>query len=307
MDTYYFDWSHSKIDVLLNDETEVFQLPSLNHLLDQIKGKPSRLIGEATFESFFRDTRRNEIIQRAADEGHVLLTTPTRATGKEKVRKYPPDQFPEFYMNNAKFPDNLAVDLIRTVAAREHLKVPRKFDPNDEWLSRREQACRTLMLLRNTKIVVPATGRRRVDKIVTAKDLLAEHITEQLPEFDGLETRLSYVLGNGSYSPVLVAAAAVASVYVNNTREFDKLSGLYTHGYPSQFRSDFHYWTLRFVLKRECERLLGRKLGKGEGVHLPPADRKRVLRDFRRGCRWMYHQVKELDVESFINDVLESR
>lgn len=276
MDTYYFDWAHGKINVLMNDDEDDVVLGSLDELLDLIN-EPSRIIGEATFESFFRDSKRNDIIDRCEEEGHILLTTPNRATGRWKVKKYPPDnpEYKHFYENNARFPDNLAVALIRDIAkAGCHLKVPRKFDPDDPWLPLRQAASKDIMVLRNTKHTV--TGPRGGEKLVSDQERLADQMLPFLVPYKQLPERQSRSLGNGKeYSKTLVATTAVASKYVSNVKEFDKLSGLYAHGYPSQFRSNYHYYGMKTAIKRH-------------------GDTKEVRKDFRYSCRWLYHQLKGL-------------
>src|SRR5690606_33202860 len=103
--------------------------------------------------------------------------------------------------------------------------------------------------------------------------------------------RIRYTIANEKeYSGGLVATTATAAKYVSNVREFDRLSGLYEHGYPTQFRSNYHYWGVRFAMNRYAVELYG----KGKNAkHLTKADRKDVWYDFRYACRWLYHQLKE--------------
>lgn len=272
-DTYYFDWAHGKVDVLRNDEAEVVTYPSLDALVDTIP-RPSLIIGEATFESFWRETNRNDFIRRCQREGHDLRTVPNRATGRWKLKKYPPEDYPEYYRQNAKFPDDFAVDLIRSIHRDGvHLKKPRIFDPNDPKIEQREVANRELMILRNTKQYKIGKRGQRLKTMESAKDRFANELISFLPRYRDLLWVRQVALGNGKeYAKVIVAAVGVATKHSKTKQEFDWLSGLFHHGYPSQIRSDLHlhgWW----------------RPGKRELI---------TLRDYRRELRWLYHQLKHV-------------
>lgn len=274
MNTYYFDWAGGKVDVLRNDDTTVTIYHDLDELLDAIT-KPSLIIGEATFESFWRETKRNDFIERCAREGHDLRTVPTRGTGQWKLREYPPEQHPQFYGKNAKFPDDLACDLIRQMYRDGvHLKKPRLYDPDDPHIAVRKSANHELMILRNTKktVIGPRGGRN----LVSAKDEFATELIATLPAYQDLSDVQKVALGNGKeYSKPIVAAVGMATKYAKSTKDFDRLSGMNHHGYPSQIRSDLHlhgWW----------------KTPKGK---IPKREQIK-LTDYRREIRWLYHQLK---------------
>ena len=85
MDTIYFDWSIRRgVMTVRNDETEYHPHKSLSALFDSLT-EPTRIIGEATFESFNLELRY-ALIDRAACDGHVFLTVPNRLVGKWRKR-----------------------------------------------------------------------------------------------------------------------------------------------------------------------------------------------------------------------------
>jgi hypothetical protein len=265
-DKYYFDWSHGKVTVLKNDEEDHTNYFTLFDLLNTIK-EPSILIGEATFESFFRDTRRNEFIERAEREGHTILTTPNRATGRHRVA-----------LGYTEKTDEIDVQVIRSIAnSNVHLKVPGVFNDEDPFHQIRHEANRKLMLLRASKVQIP---KKRGDGFLkgtkSQKDFYAEEIISRLPDYDTLDEDLQVSLGNkDGYNKVIVAAVGVCADFVSTQRAFDKLSGLYHHGYPSQIRSDLHLWGY-------SRRIRGT---------VP-------ITTYRRALRWLFQAIKDLPVEA---------
>lgn len=262
MQHVYFDWNKTQINVLFDDAEDDIVLKDLDSLMDMLT-EPSVIIGEATFESF-QLAKRQHVIERAKREGHTLLTTPNRATGRWRKIMYP-----EY--NNKPLPDNLAVKVIRHIATqtKTHLKVPAF--PDSEWVIIRENANDMLMNLRSEFrwTYGPRGGR----KVVSAKDDYADDIIQTLPEYVTLTAKQKLALGDGKeYNKTVVAAVAVAAEHVDNISDFDRLSGLYHHGYPSQIRSDLHHWRWRFL--------------KGK-VDL-------TLSDFRREVRWLFHQIRSV-------------
>jgi len=283
MQTLYIDWSHGKIDVLVRSTNEHFTTRSLDALLDKLT-EPTTLIMEASFESFFRETKRNDFIRRCADEGHELLTVPNRATGRWKLKFYPPEQFPQYYGNNAKFPDELAVDLFRKMHdGGVHLKKPRLFNENDPKISIRKEANNCLMLMRYTKRPKIGKNGQELKGMVSAKEYYAEGLIENyLPNYDDLEEYQKIALGNGTeYSKVIVAAVGVAAHFANGDyREFDRLSGMYHHAYPSQIRSDLHFhgWW---------------KTPKGK----TPKRDLITLSQYRKSIRWLFSNLKSSNTD----------
>lgn len=260
MDKYYFDWSHGKVTVLKNNESLHKNYYSLFDLLDDVN-EPSIFIGEATFESFFRDSRRNEFILRCEAEGHIILTTPNRATGRMREK-----------LGLEKTDEN-DVQAIRAIAnSGTHLKVPRVFDASDPFLSVRAAANKELMILRASKVRIPKkNGVGFLKATKSEKDLFAEDLIARLPDINSIPEDISKYLGGTEYNKVIVAAVGVCGKFVNSQRGFDKLSGLYHHGYPSQIRSDLHLWGW------------SRRLRGKPGYSLS---------GYRRALRWLFRQIK---------------
>lgn len=258
----YFDWNKTQINVLFDDAEDDIVLKDLDSLMDMLT-EPSVIIGEATFESFQLEKRRN-VIARAMREGHTLLTTPNRATGRWRKAMYP-----EY--NNKPLPDNLAVKVIRHIASQTdtHLKIPAF--PDSSWVTVREAANSKLMRLRSE--FRWAYGPRGGRKVVSAKDDYADDLIQLLPEYVTLTAKQKLALGDGKeYNKTVVAAVGVTAEYVDNIKDFDRLSGMYHHGYPSQIRSDLHHWRWRFL--------------KGQ-VDL-------TLSQYRREIRWLFHQIRSV-------------
>lgn len=258
-DIYYFDWSHGKVTTLKNDEDEIVNFYSLFDLLNSLT-EPSVLIGEATFESFFRDTRRNEFIERCADEGHTILTTPNRTTGRQRDK-----------MGLEKNDDNDARAIRALAKSGIHLKKPRVFDANDSFIEVQKAANKELMLLRASKVRVPKkNGIGYLKATKSNKEFFAEQLIEQLPDFDSLDGITKKCLGNqDGYNKVIVAAVGVAAKHVSSRQKFEKLAGLYHHGYPSQIRSDLTYWGY-------SRRIRGRI----------------SITEYRKALRWLFGQLK---------------
>lgn len=263
-DIYYFDWSHGKVTVLKNEEEEPTNYFSLWDLLDTIK-EPSTIIGEATFESFFRDTRRNEFITECQNRGHTLLTTPNRATGRMRDK-----------MDLEKTDEN-DVKVIRRVAKVHHLKKPRVFVHDDPFHDVRQAANRELMILRASKIQIPKkNGDGFLKATKSQKDVFAEDIISRLPSFDSLEEDLQKCLGNkDGYNKVIVAAVGVSAKHVDTQRKFDKLAGLYHHGYPSLIRSDLHLWGYSRRIRDVIP-----------------------ISKYRKALRWLFQTIRDLPVEA---------
>ena len=240
-ETIYFDWDHNKVTTLTGSTSnEVVEYPSLDTLLDTLD-QPTVLVGEATFESFDL-AKRWSVIQRVEAEGHTLLTTPNRKTAKHRN---------ELGLDKTDANDAIT---IRDIALNTAIHLKRPNVRTDEWAERSQAANKELRILRQS-------GQ---------KDGVAEAIIPSLPDPKALpeDIRVALVGSNGKYSKTIVAAVAVAAKHTNSRREFERLVGLYVHGYPSQFRSDLHYHGFRHANKRGA-----------------------TWRSFRKAIRWLYHEV----------------
>lgn len=278
MDTVYFDWSQRRgVMTLVNDSNDYRIYPSLLAMADDLK-EPHRIIGEATFDSFNLDARK-EFIERCIREGHELLTVPTRETTRWRYRL----GFGEKPSSQTYAIDLQDVQCIRAEAkSGAHLKKPGTPDP--ELVCKREAANRELMRLRSTG-EMKKRPRSEGFTFISHKEIFSRETTEALPPFGSLTRVQQTALGDSAgknYNPTLVAAVGVAAKYADNTKEFDYLAGTYAHGKGSQIRSDVMFWGWT---------------GGGKRQKLNKETRKRddlTLSEYRRELRWLYHQLRKI-------------
>jgi hypothetical protein len=281
----YFDWSGGGIHVI-DDDTNNGQLPNsgkddkafddvrfysdFDEFFDSLT-EPTELIGETTFESFVLE-KRKAVLEKAKQLGHTFRCTPNRKTGRRRRMLG--------YSDSDKS-DYLDVYVIRDIAndGKTHLKVPKIY--GDDIISTRKQASRELVLLRNTKIRVPSRAKRGY-VIKSKKDVYAQLLIKQLPPYRILDPYIRIALGNGSeYSKTVVAAVGIAAKYASNRETFERICGLYEHGYPSIHRSDLmmHRWSRGL-----------RPEGKGKNAG------KISISQFRKALRWLYQRIKVVGI-----------
>jgi hypothetical protein len=254
-----FDWSAGKLTVLIGDADKPVYYPSTEALIQSLT-EPHRIVCEATFESFNIEQRKR-VIELAKAGGHEFLTLPNRQTGRYRRFLGYEDKTDEI---------DVAVLRSQSIDKPERLKVPNVRELDDERVTDLKAANHELMILRRTLNIVPNKSKLGF-KTVSAKDYYADDIIRLLPEFKTLTPTQQLALGSaGKYSKTLVAAAAKATKFSESRGDFEHYAGLFAHGYPSQIRSDFMHWRFRFAAKH--------------GV---------TLSDFRRECRWLYHQLKK--------------
>lgn len=271
MDTIYCDWSiRNGVATVRNDEDEVKFYPDLAAVIET---RPERIILETTFQSFDLSARAATI---AACErlGIELLTTPNRLTSRFRKAA-----------GLGEKSDPTDARAIRIAAqSGVHLKRPRIAEPGED--ASRITANGALMYLRSHGDITKKP-RSEGYNFHSRKDDWARELVEYLPPYSSLTDTQKIALGNGKeYSLVTVAAVGMAAYHARNTREFDRLSGLYAHAYPSQIRADLHHhaWA-----------------GGNTRAHLNGAKedgiRKRddiTLSQFRREMRWLYHQLADV-------------
>lgn len=278
--TLYFDWSmRTGVYTLIDWSQDVIVYPTLETAI-KFLDPGDTLIGEATFESF-NLTQRYSMIELARSRGITFLTTPTRLTGKTRRR-----------LGYEGKSDEIDVFVVREVAQDPaNLKVPAKPDP--ESMARRMSANDKLMDLRRSGVLTEKKRTPGRFTFTSDKDRFADQLIAQLPPFETLDEVKRKALGNGKgYSLIVVAAVGVAAAEARTTREFDHLTGLYAHAYPSQIRADLHHWAWAGGNTRA-------KL-----VQTTGPDGKRMITskrvdgltwtDFRRECRWLYHMLREV-------------
>lgn len=270
-DVYFCDWKRGQVNVLKNDQpvklrsnAEQDTAFSLNDLMGGITA-PSIIVLETTFESFVL-SQRAAVIDRASRDGHILLTVQNRRTARERGR---------MGMSLDDKSDAVDVATIRKIAlnGRTHLKVPRKTSDGDRELDRkRTEICRELVTLRNTVIRIPSPRGGYLKKQSCAKEKIGEELAAILPPYNALDETFKRALGDGKqYSTVLLPTIAQAAIHTETRDEFEKLVGLYEHGYRSMLRSEIYHHSWR-----------------------PAEKRGATMSEFRRSVRWLWRTFKTL-------------
>jgi hypothetical protein len=266
MPTVYADWGlRTGVTALLPNDAEVKLFKEgTDALLDSL-ASPHRIVMESTVHSFVPEDRE-AFIKRCAVAGHQLLFLPPRLTGRWSR---------ELGMAKSDYSDPLVFKAM--VEAGVHLRQAKLVD--DAWVQKRVAANYELMILRYS-------GQ---------KDEFADELIKLLPDYKSLDDVKKKALGNGKqYSRVGVAAAGMAAKYAENRAEFERLCGLYAHGYPSQIRADLHHWLYSGGSKRA--KLDGEPLSIDKKGVKTYGIRKRkdiTLSEFRRSLRWLYAQLRD--------------
>lgn len=244
---YAFDWSVSRGIAAVDPRG--FKLGPRT-LADLIRGIPSgaTLVGESTFESY--DVRQRErVMQLAESRGIKFLTVPARGNTRRRAAAGLPEKTSQ--SRETDYEDARAIQ--HAAITGTHLKKPALVE--DDWAELREQARTRFIHLRYS-------GQ---------KDQYASGLLRHLPPYILQPTERRIALGpTERYNLVIVAAIGVAAEFVTSRADFERLTGLYAHGYPSQFRSDLIYWGWARQAKK----------------------RQRItLSVYRRELRWLFHQV----------------
>lgn len=286
MSVIYFDWSirrgvvwSSPGDDGMLDGYEISA--RMRDLLNRVT-EPTTFICEATFGSFYLPERQ-EFIRRCAEEGHTILTVPTRVMTRLRYKygfvKLNSDGKPKAKQQSVAtdFEDILCMKWYGDDGG--HYKRPNVPDP--EQIKLQGLVNGELMRLRSTGHM-EKKPRSEGFNFFPEKDRFARELVSRLPAFSSLTPVQQIALGDGkgNYSLVLVATTGVIAKYARNRRDFDFLSGLYVHAYGSQARADYMHWGWAGGNKRQ---------------NLNKETRKRddlTLSDYRRELRWLYHHLK---------------
>lgn len=250
---FAFDWSVGRGVTAVDPRGFKWAPATLEELLCAVP-RGSVVVGESTFESY--DVRqRLRVMQVAESRDVTLLTVPAR--GNTRRRAAAGLQEKTSQSKQTDFEDAVAIQ--HAAASGAHLKKPAAVDA--AWEELREKAKQRFIYLRYSG-----------QKNRYATDLM---YARRLPPFtlQSLERRIA--LGpTENYNLVIVAAVGVAAEFVSDRTDFERLTGLYAHGYPSQFRSDLMHW----------------------GWGRRPEKRERIsLSAYRREIRWLFHQLKGAD------------
>jgi len=262
-----FDWDGKSIwvneDGLFDEDGQARNTRRLGtqfDLLDELRQRddgPFLVVCEAPFESYAVD-RRQRTIDEYAEAGFDLRTINPRQTAWWRIER----EIEKGNENDAAAIFNIAKH------ALDHghlLHVPAPaLTEDDPWVQLRKRAERELMVLRRS-------GR---------KELLWKGLVQELPKFKELTSEQQRALGgSGGYSKAILPAVYVAARHTTDIRQWERLMGLYSSGKPSLFRSDiFHHgWQGNKNASRRRDSGL-------------------TLSQYRRNLRWLYRQVKDLEV-----------
>lgn len=281
-----FDWSLRRgvVARVISEDGHEDQAywPSTRAMLDSLN-EPHEIICESTFESYILEDRI-DFASRCEKEGHTLRTLPPRLTPRNRRS-----------MGLLKSDENDAIAMTRLAQDESRLSV--YHEPDAVKVSRHEQANDRLMLLR-------ARG---------LKEEWASIIASKLPPFKDQDETRRKALGdafeekpknhrNGwvdgkDYNLIKVAAVAAAAEVCPTQKDFDQISGLYAHAYPSQIRADLMHWGWAGGSQRP--RLVKETDPSGETTKLVPVVPSRrkdglTLTEYRRELRWLYRNIRKI-------------
>jgi hypothetical protein len=240
--------------------------------LDDRSDGPFVAVLEAPFEAYNR-ARHQQTLDAFEHSVHELRTISPRSTSNYRIEhKWDGEKWIDYRWEKPETPpktdaiDAAAIWQIATRRGVENLHIPApQLADDDPWAKLRADAELELMKLRRT-------GR---------KTLLYKELRNHLPRFRDLPDERQRALGGtAGYSTALLPAVYVAARFTSDQREWERLMGLYESGKPSQFRSDvFHHgWGGNKKVSRRRDSGL-------------------TLSQFRRNLRWLYRQVKDLEIE----------
>jgi hypothetical protein len=246
-----FDWSVGRGVAAVNPGGMSYRYKTLQEFLRDVP-RGATVVGESTFESY-DVSQRQRVMDLAESRGVILLTVPARGNTRRREAAGMPEKTSQ--SKRIDIEDALAIQ--HAAASGAHLKKPAVAD--EAWAALREKAARRFIYLRYS-------GQ---------KDEYARSLMRQLPPFMPQPIERRVALGPvENWNPVIVAAVGVAAEFVSGRADFERLTGLYAHGYPSQFRSDLMHW--------------------GWGKQ-PKKQLRITLRVYRRELRWLFHQLKAAD------------
>ncbi len=267
LEAYFIDWKSGKLNIVKGSSQKQSIMSNLPQFLEKHGKSPIIIIMESSFESYLLEDK-DAFILRCRAEGHIFKLTSSRSTAwKRKANGFEKDEKS----------DKLDAFMIRQVAIDGgHLKTPLLSSECDNTHINdvRKVGCRILMLLRASEdLQLKKRGRGYSKNPPSQKDQWAIELIRRLPEYTSIDTTLQLALGDGeTYNDIVLPAVAMASLCSKNQKEFDKICGLYSHGYPSQIRSDLHF---------HCWRRVQGKV---------------TWTQFRKSLRWLFHQFKAAGV-----------
>lgn len=250
---YAFDWSTTRGVTCVDPQGFTIRTSTLAELFRCLP-RGVTVVGESTFDSYDVPQRQADI-SLAESRGLTFLTVPARGNTARRAAAGLSEKTSQSKQVDRE--DALAIQHAAVNGA--HLKVPGIVEA--EWAELRGRAGQRLMRLRRSG----------------GKDDYARDRMRHLPPFSWQPTDRRIALGPvENYNTVIVAAVGVAAEFVSERAAFERLIGLYAHGYPSQFRSDLMHW----------------------GWGRQPRKRERIrLTVYRRELRWLFHQLRSTNGE----------
>lgn len=265
------DWARGRGVYWTWDGQQVLWAENLLIMLDHDDfSQPARIVLEPAFESFGR-TSRETFIEKARAAGHVLERIADRITPRVRRR-----------MRETVWGDDCPVKGKATTKAA--VRADDEYDCRSIWHAVRlgyntspvhaaaeiEQAHGTGWIARQA-----AANRAAVILRFTGQKtgwLVA--LNTAIGPASGLPDELRQVLADSTGKRYLAFVPSVwlAARHARDRAEFEKLLGLHQNGFASMLRSEVHHHGYRPLSKR--------------GV---------TWRQYRRGLRWLYHRLRDLE------------
>jgi hypothetical protein len=249
---YAFDWSVGRGVTAVDPDGFTWHTDTLEKLFRDLP-RGVTVVGESTFESY--DLRQREHVMQIAESRDItFLTVPARGNPRRRAAAGLPPKTRQSRQTDRE--DALAIQ--HAAISGAHLKKPAPVDK--AWAELREGAAKRFIYLRYS-------GQK--DQYATG---LLRHLPVYALEPIGRRIALGRLTDGHleNWNLIIVAAVGVAAEFVSTRPDFERLTGLYAHGYPSQFRSDLMYW----------------------GWGKQPRKQERItLSVYRRELRWLFNQL----------------
>lgn len=223
-----FDWS-MRYGVNAYDGRRHTLYASIDALLDTL-ARPTTMVCESTFESYDQ-AKRQEVIARAAAEGHRLLTIHPRVTARRRRAEHNAACRADLDIEDCGVhgkSDHVDAETIWRIATTsgKHLKLASPADA--AWAAR----------------AAKLNYDHTVDRWSRRMDAYVERFFAYLgpPEAWDLRQRAAFLRKDRGVRPHLAHAVVRAAEASPTRAEFERLLGLYEHGYPSHLRSDVVHW-----------------------------------------------------------------
>jgi hypothetical protein len=281
-DFIYFDWDHSKVTCLRNNEPDTFEVHNLRKLIESLT-KPTVLIGETTFESY-KLGERKFVFDLAKTNGHLWYGTPNRETDSWRRRlgwKKSDDTDAHVLRVIAEFPGplkDLRDDSEGVIPEGKSKRAKKVYGPVDrlDILSKLAFGEGSWKRLREINVDDPAEARQRdkkrkdafSEKQASAMEYRRQEATVKKQLTRDLKFEVIDALGVtlaprkktpddafASKFPNLTDSVIWAVVFAahnsKDRNEFEALLGLHAHGAKSLLRSQVYYHGWRWQMDKD--------------------------------------------------------